>query len=279
MSKGVFLDVQKEFGLHPSTLPAFHGVEGSFSKFFTYSDGNCSTLASATIVLKATQLYDIANYGISLNYDATSGITSAFIFGEGGTSDPQNRPRKLGCQSTQIREVLETTAQYWSMPLLLPIIILNNHFDRAQAFATDVLEPRVSQVEDDLGVSREGRRTGDTLLLDHYMATRQLSVDIEKLTQDMNTDLAEILGIIRDSEWEVSIAEALKTASMELEKKLSAIPDYRRLSSELQDSIEATDFAVNRLMEYNVKMKERVEAQLTVVSTCHILIKTLQCSL
>lgn len=74
--------LEEKFQLHPTTLQTLLSPTGTFSRHTDRKHGDPSNIRRIQLLLKSPQKYEIANYGMSLNFDEKTRITTALLFGE-----------------------------------------------------------------------------------------------------------------------------------------------------------------------------------------------------
>lgn len=74
--------LEEKFQLHPTTLQTLLSPTGTFSRHTDRRHGDPAKIKRIQLLLKSPQKYEIANYGISLNFDEETRITTALLFGE-----------------------------------------------------------------------------------------------------------------------------------------------------------------------------------------------------
>lgn len=145
--------IESKFDLHPSTLPSFLTLSGVFSRYITL-DSNTNVASKISIVVKAPQKVEIANYLLSMTYNFATGWTTGFLCGDGAVR-PRSFDNVYGWQLEQIVALIKASAAWWDHPLLLPAALSRNHSIRL-GFRIDTFGDRLTGLEDELGVTIAG---------------------------------------------------------------------------------------------------------------------------
>ncbi|TVY51394.1 hypothetical protein LCER1_G005876 [Lachnellula cervina] len=273
MSREAYLAVEREFELPQGTLDAAFDYGGKFFKKFQYSTDN--TLEKISFLLKAPQKMPIANYLLALSHNISTGMTTALIHEAPIVYTTQRRHRdyhrfnihvhdKKITQSSQIISRLQSSISQWANPMLLPIILMENHMIRSRLFAHD-LDDQVVALERQTGVVFAGRSVRPKELA---IQPEQIpKVSIRKLTQDMHTLLTEIIFYERVLEWSFDCADSLQKCTRELSK--STLPESRTgLYESNRDILETIEYlAASRksMSNFQRTSKERVQSQIGVL--------------
>lgn len=223
------------------------------------------------IVIKVPQKIQVANYVLALSHDLSTGATTALINGYCAMTMRKYQTDEMrtfigdehSVQSQYIRSQIQANPLLWTHPMLLPVVLLENHMERAKAF-TVKLEDRVLELERSTGVVFAGRLGGR----EKKGARHHTRRDMRKLTQDMHTTLSEIIIFSSATSWDVNCALAFREWCQDMP---DLIPQQRWRST-IQGSRELAEM-VDHLVgvskdrdKYVETLKERVQSQITVVS-------------
>ncbi|KAB8237140.1 uncharacterized protein BDW43DRAFT_307421 [Aspergillus alliaceus] len=254
--------VESTLGLHPATLPALQVHAGTFSGHFKSSQEK----DKISIVLKAPQKYEIANYMLSLTHDPTSRWTTALLAGEAIIEPPHlfgeypsDIPIRFRAPAGVIRASLMQSPEAWNNPLTLPCILVTDHLKRLQNYSTGSLTQEVMIIEEQLGVTRVGRRNqmprfdgqagrksqpGDTDGLNFGIPERYQA---KFLTIAINTRLTSILFTRRSPKWNYEASEFL----------MRLISEFSEVFQEQQ----SLNDRMGELMEHNISLAHSIEDQ------------------
>ncbi|KAE8307786.1 hypothetical protein BDV41DRAFT_582053 [Aspergillus transmontanensis] len=162
MSSEEYKLVEAGLALHPATLSALEVNGGMFSRYSWYTGQQGHR---TSIILKAPQKYEIANYMLSLTHDTASQWTTALLAGEGiidlfplMEDHRSELPFRAQAPGRTIRTSLAQSPDMWDNPLTLPCILVTDHLKRLQQYCTGSLTQQVMVIEEHLGVTTVGRR-------------------------------------------------------------------------------------------------------------------------
>ncbi|QMW34944.1 hypothetical protein F9C07_2280560 [Aspergillus flavus] len=162
MSREDYKLVEAGLALHPATLSALEVNGGMFSRYSWYAGQQGHR---RSIILKAPQKYEIANYMLSLTHDPASQWTTALLAGEDIIDlfpSMEDHRSELSFRSQApgrtIRAGLAQSPEMWNNPLTLPCILVTDHLKRLQQYCTGSLTQQVMVIEEHLGVTTVGRR-------------------------------------------------------------------------------------------------------------------------
>lgn len=210
---------------------------------------------------------------LSLTHHTTSRWTTALLAGESIVEVlpyvQQPAPERLGRFSpcATIREYLIRSPRLWNYPLTLPCIILTDHLRRLQSYSAQDLTQSVMAIEEQLGVTRVGRRGNGPISrsVRGIMGTEGIPVQrtqAEHLTVTINTEVTRVRFTSAAPKWN-------HEASM-------MIIGLARASSRLMCQVPNSDDEIIGLLEHNINiaksledhvlgLQKRLELQLNVV--------------
>jgi len=197
-----------------------------------------------------------------MSYNFSTGFTTALLFG----NEVKSLLLSPGSSSRfdEIQAHLQAVAALWAHPMVLPSVLLSNHLYRAEIFCYNVLESRILETEDELGVVRAGRlswKRDKNLIIEKPI--HESKSNIRELTSRMNTDLTEIIFLIGVTEWDCVAIEFLAKTT----EKVSGLLEksHKTETGEIREFIEYMSVAAKVLLLANNKSKERMQAHLNVV--------------
>ncbi|KAL2808079.1 hypothetical protein BJX63DRAFT_52752 [Aspergillus granulosus] len=265
MSRDHFELLESTFGLHPATLPALEVGSGSCSRYFDATpEGN-----ALSIVLKAPQKYELGNFMLSLTHDISSRWTVALLAGEsivdGFThlDDITLLPHASYSPCAVIRACLATSTTLWNKPLTLPCILLNDYLKRLQHFSSIDLTRRVTYIEEQLGVTKVGRRNSKTLT---YQPGANRGKPVERpqaewLTTQINTQLTRLLFTARGPKWNYETATLL----VDTEKELLGSQSQALMGNEILQMLDHNISLAKSMEDHILGLQKRLELQLNVL--------------
>lgn len=222
-------------------------------------------------LIKAAQKVDIANCLLRLSHEVSTGSTTAFILEDGVTTSPIFRTLEAAmpgallrsssiAQSRQIKALIEATASFWAHPMLLPVLLLQNHFFRAEAFSS-FLDDAVLELEHVIGVSFPSRSGAP--VQGHSRG------DLLDMTTHMHATMVQILFVTRVCHWENCYAAFLLKIHDEVANLIAfdESPSTEELSAELREAIEYSTSSITNHGDFVRTLKDRVQSQLEVVRT------------
>jgi len=174
--------------------------------------------------------------------------------------------------SVEIFDLIKSVPSLWTKPMLLPTILLQHHFYRAESFCTIQLEDRVSNVQHQLGMSRAGRlyRNGPYKNPVGKRPIKDIKVNFHNLTGEMNTCITETVWFCRLSNWQCDCIDFLARILDEVAGPIGAQADSSSQETrEIRECIEYLASAARGLKEHNNHSKERMQADFNVVGLMH----------
>lgn len=224
----------------------------------------------AGIVIKASQKYQVGNYGLSISHDFTTRITTGLLHGTGVMLNRNDFPAWPNCPSIEIFDLIKAAPHLWTHPMLLPTILLQHHIYRAEQFCTTQLDDRANNLQNQLGMSRAGRLNG---LRGPYMdpaggrPIQDTKVSLHNLTGEMNTCITELIWFCQVSEWECECVHFLSRTLDEVVDLTANRADLVLLETrEIRECIEYMTSAAAGLKGHNNRARERLQADFNVVS-------------
>jgi glutamate-1-semialdehyde 2,1-aminomutase len=141
--------------------------------------------------------------------------------------------------------------------------MLNDHLKRLQQFSSGDLTRRVTYIEEQLGVTKVGRRSSKTLT--HTSGATGKPVErpqAEWLTTQINTQLTRLLFTARGPKWNYEAATQLIDIQKEL---LGSRAEAFGLSSEVLQMLEHNVSLAKSMEDHVLGLQKRLELQLNVV--------------
>ncbi|KIW05663.1 uncharacterized protein PV09_03527 [Verruconis gallopava] len=176
LSRGEYEVLEKELDLHPCTLPSIEVRYGALEQHVEYKDPTQPSrgLRKLYFVLKPTGKYEIFSHGLSCTYDFETGTTTGMLFGDGVTSTARcvEEPSLAFGILQDLQSHLEQCPDLWSDPLLVPTVFLGFHLRRVNAYVSRSLTEQIMRLEDELGVTRVGRRDSEQNVQAHKTFNR-----------------------------------------------------------------------------------------------------------
>ncbi|KAL2826665.1 pyridoxal phosphate-dependent transferase [Aspergillus cavernicola] len=270
MSRRAFEMAESILQLHPATLPSLEVATGTFSRHFSKTSQWNSKLS---IILKAPQKYEIGNYMLSLTHDVSSRWTTALLAGEsivdGFTHVQDMSFLYLGSYSpcTVIRAYLSPSPALWTHPLTLPCIIVTDHLKRLHQHCSSDLTRRVMFIEEQLGVTRVGRRNSESSSGRTKGAKAIAGKPVERpqaeyLTVNINTQLTRLLFTGHAPKWNYGASDLLMKVLTELVEGREEVPS---LNGEILGMLEHNISLAKSIEDHVLGLQKRLELQLNVL--------------
>ncbi|KAL4944952.1 hypothetical protein BDV06DRAFT_209826 [Aspergillus oleicola] len=221
----------------------------------------------------APQKYEIGNHMLSLTHDLSTRWTTALLAGESivtGALHVENIvPPPLASLSpcVVIRTYLMASPSLWNEPLTLGCIILTNHLRRLQKFCTDDLTPCVMKIEQQLGVTRVGRRNSEGLSRIKIGGKDTAGQPVERLraeylTVDINTELTRARFTSHNPKWNYEASNLLLKVAREISR---AKEQYIEVDNELLSILEHNVTLARSIEDHVLGLQKRLELQLNVL--------------
>lgn len=239
------------------------GNNGGLSMHTAETDEATGALKRLTMVLKASQKYQIGNYGLAFTHDFTSGTTSGILHGTGVTYEGRDHEDWEKWPAAEIFELFKTSRRFWSHPLGLPLIVLQHHVLRTDYFCKCVLSDRSMEVQRKLGVMRAGRlqnMNGPFIATD--VPVHKAKLNLTQLTIDVNSLMFEAIYFCRVSDWQCG-------ALTLLQEILSANKGFGRSQNDAEAFRVKLGFlaaSAESIRHSNAALKELGEVNMNVVS-------------
>ena len=257
ISKESFLLVEDAFNLHPATIPSLFRHGGVFFKQISY-DSRQDEPERVNIVVKACQKVEVANYLLSFSHHLPTGVTTAFICGD-GAMEPRDFDQEP--QFDHILTLIRSSVSLWTHPMFLPTVLLQNHWRRTEN-RSNSLGDAVPELEGNMGVS-----SAATTAHIEAAADWPMNIDVRRMTILLHTTMRHIISMEGVCAWSCKFAAFLLETNKELQRiyprSRSALME--RASRQLLETLSYVDDASNKHQRYLQVMKERVHAQVSVV--------------
>lgn len=269
LTESTFLGIEKEFDLHKATLHAFNELSGTCSSFVERSAS--SQVERLSIVLKAPQKYQIANYAVSVSHKLNSNATNAMLYGQEVTQDmwPEDRnSATVPAQLPSICNLLRKMSACWGHPLLIPTILILHHYSRLKPYVADGLWVRLDHIQLRLGVTKVGSSSirSTKSLVD--LPIDKARVEASRLTELLNTYLTEVLQLLRLAEWELECIDVLNGSLTDIRKGSARRSDG---DDEIEEMLKYLSYACRTLLTELDRLKACANCQLDVVSILHLI--------
>ncbi|KAL9621094.1 MAG: hypothetical protein Q9160_004479 [Pyrenula sp. 1 TL-2023] len=247
-----FLKIEKAFHLSFGTIEAAFHRQGLYSRSFDY-DSSSKRLNRVNVLVKAAQKVHVANYVLSLSHQVSDASTTALIMGTELLKTPPPRYALVddSRKFEHLLNLIQNAARFWTHPMLLPTIILQNHSHRAEKY-TYSLGQEVLNIEHQTGVA----------FPTHMVQQQKRSKEhLYAMTKQLHANMVQIIFTNRIYSWEIQYVAFLQKTHGELAEYLQMLGIHQ----ELQECIEHIASVVTELADFARILKERTQSQLDIV--------------
>jgi hypothetical protein len=221
------------------------------------------------LTVKVPQMYQVANYGLCITHSFKTHVTLGFMFGWNMINDEnwkkcmrRDPPTYLEPHGLRISNLIKSEISNWRHPLLLPVILLDDHVynaDRCKAFD---LSPRTTRLERKLEVTRAGRNSSYSKSLDFEVLSQNMVVSRFEIITDINTTVTDVVTFNSNLKWDSRYCQFLRDISKEI-RDFSETTQGRR--PKLDNIIETLATFVATNLDHTEALKARLDIQLDVV--------------
>jgi hypothetical protein len=214
-------------------------------------------------------MYQVANYGLCLTNSFKTHVTFGFMFGWNMINDenwkkvmPRERPTYLEPHTSRIGNLIRSEASNWRHPLLLPVVLLEDHVynaDRCKAFD---LSPRTTSLERKLRVTKAGRNASHSNSLDFEALSRHMTSNRFEVITDINTTITDVVTFNCNLRWDNRYCQFLRDIFQDI-RALPVVTQGR--GPKLDDTVETLATFVAAILEHTEALKMRLDIQLDVV--------------
>jgi hypothetical protein len=209
-------------------------------------------------------MYQIANYGLCLTQSFKTHVTFGFMFGwnmfdEGNwkrNMSNMERPEYLEPHGPRISKLIKSTSSYWRHPLLLPVILLEDHVYNADRYKGRDLSIRTMRLERQLGVTKAGRNVNS---LDSFNVEK---LDRKTIITQINTTVTDTVTLAGNLRWNTRYCQFLQDISNDIRDLIEPIQGRE---PKLDYTIETLASLVISILEHTEAIKARLDIQLNVV--------------
>lgn len=217
ISRMSFELIESAVKLPTATLPSFALVSGVCSERVIH-DPKTGAITRLSVVVKANQKVEVANYLLSLTHDFITGWTTAFICGD-GVIKLRECDRIYGSQLLQIIGLVKSSTRLSTHPLFLPTALLHVYHQRTEK-RTCTLDYQLIELENELGVTFAG---GAGWSVDEPQDNWPEYIDVKNTTIGLHSTTPQILFMQRACDWARRYADFV----LKLEEKISKDPTLK----------------------------------------------------
>jgi hypothetical protein len=221
------------------------------------------------ITVKVPQMYQVANYGLCLTHSFKTHVTFGFMFGWNMINNEnwkkcmrREPPTYLEPHGLRISNLIKSEMSNWRNPLLLPVILLEDHVYNADRCKGIDLSPRTTHLEQQLHVTKAGRNVNYSKSLDFEVLNHNMINNRFEIITNINTTITDVVTFACNLKWDNRYCQFLRDISKDIqdlsETKQGGGP-------ELDSTVETLATIVASILEHTEALKARLDVQLEVV--------------
>lgn len=210
-------------------------------------------------------MYQLGNAGLVLSHSFASGTTFAFLHGW-SLLDEFNKVtgERMIPHIRRIRKLLRAAVRSWTHPLLIPVILLEEHLFRANSFRELEISRSTVNVEFSLGVTHSGRIGGGKSFgpreLREFMGNEKSRI---YLTSLLNTTVTDAIGFTGVLKWDFRYCEFLDNVCDEIQQLRPETG--KNLNRVIKEAIAQLQCFAQGNFDHAESLKARLNLQLSVV--------------
>lgn len=210
-------------------------------------------------------MHQLGNCGLALTHVFHQGTTRAMMHGW-NLNSTINSGTKTNSAKPHVDWFTESirAAPSCSHPLLLPVILLDEHISKGEELRYIICE-EVQNISGTLGITTSGRLAN--MEISNFEKIRKLMIDPERritLSAKISTTITDAINCSDVLRWNQRCRERLLACFHEIESSLSE--DAKDGHQELLDYFIFMDAQAVELLDYIQSLKMKLELQLSVVS-------------
>lgn len=221
------------------------------------------------ITIKVPQMYQVANYGLCLTHSFKTHVTFGFMFGwnminSKNWKDCMGRqpPTYLEPHGPRISNLIKSEVSSWRHPLLLPVILLEDHIYNADRCKGIDLSPRTTRLERQLRVTKAGRNANQSRSIDFEVLSQDIISNRFTIITDINTTITDVVTFATNMRWDNRYCQFLR----DLSRDILDIPGTTQGGeAKLDNTVETLATFVASILEHTEALKARLDVQLDVV--------------
>lgn len=225
--------------------------------------------------MKPPSKYEVFSHGLSCVFDFETSITTVFLAGEFiASSLMANEEPTVRLDIIQdVFKHLEAYSDYWTHPLLVPTILCSLHLTRMNTYTQRSLTKYLTKLEDELNMTRVGRRNSTENLQSHKTPVRYRHEDdpiipealiakdeAMRLTIRINTQAARLLVAKVSPGWTKNASESILECLQD-----HAICDTSSASIAIKERLKVNIHLATCLENYLDSLQARLTLQLNVL--------------
>jgi hypothetical protein len=261
IKKATYLTIEKYFNLPENTLLALSDECGMSTHTLDIDEGT-GTLKRLGMVIKASQKFQVGNYGLAFSYDFATGISTGILHGTGVAKHGQDYGLWSKSAAAEIHKHIEASHRFWAHPLFLPTTLIQHHLLRTDYFCTVILSNQLTDVQRQLGVMRAGRLYGSQIReVATELPVQQAKVNLRKLTVALSSLMYEAIWFCSVSDWQCSCLKHLGEVLTELNGLNRSLKETSFIRARIQHLVASAE----SIKRHNNALQENGQADMNIV--------------
>jgi len=211
-------------------------------------------------------MYQLGNYGLALSHTFRTGVTLAFLHGWSLLTETNHvNGVQIIPHAERIQELIKSTVSLWTHPLLIPVILLEEHLFRANYYKEQELSRQTTSLELQLRVTHSGRLAGGRASLSPAGLRELMGNDEARigLTSLLNTTVTDAITFIGNMKWDPRYCQFLHHVCDQIQR--FHLQTLTISGGELKESIDTLECVSASCLEHAESIKQRLQLQLSVV--------------
>lgn len=214
-------------------------------------------------------MHQVGNYGLCITHSFKTRATFGFMFGWNMINDEnwrrcinKERPEYLKPHSPRISSLIRSEISNWRHPLLLPVILLEDHVYNADKCKAFDLSRRTTELEKQFRVTKAGRNVNNSESLDFELLSQKMTYNRFKTITDINTTITDVVTFNCNFKWDDRYCQFLRDVSKDIRDVSETMQGK---GPKLDNTIETLATLVASILEHTEALKARLDIQLDVV--------------
>lgn len=255
------MTIEDHFNLPENTLLALSN-ECGMSTHILDIDEETGILKRLGMVIKASQKFQVGNYGLAFSHDFATGLSTGILHGTGVTQHGGDYGLWSKHAAAEIFEHIKVAHRFWTHPLFLPTTLIQHHLLRADYFCTVILSNQLTEVQLQLGTVRAGRLYGSqTRNVATELPVQQAKVNLRELTVALSTLMHEAIWFCSVSDWQCSCLKLLGEVLIELDGLNRSLKETRSIRARIQHMVSSAE----SIKRHNNTIQENGQADMNIV--------------
>jgi hypothetical protein len=212
-------------------------------------------------------MFQLGNYGLALTHSFLTGNTLAFLHGWHVFGDRNGiSGERIVSHSEKLHRLLRSSRALWQHPLLLPLLLLQEHLYRADEFRYRTVSSEMRGIEKELCVTKTGRLVHMRDAVPEKI--RELLTNDEmrlQLTTRVNTAMTDSINLATVLRWDQRVAQFIQRVDKELQPYYRDIGIFVGLEKDFRAALDHLSCEAVTATEYIDSISSRLDIQLNVV--------------